>query len=710
MLCRECFAENALPSLTTETFMHSNNPSCSDQPPYSDGGRRRAVISGVQPEIDAGRFPAKRTVGETVVVEADVFCDGHDEPSCALLWRYKADSDWQSTPMAPIGQDRWRGQFEVDTLGFYRFTVLGWVDHFKTWRHDLQKRVAADQELGVDLRIGAEMIGAAAERAEAAGNADDAGMLTEFSSQIGGGKSANTAMSEKKPAESKRAERALDGMLVGLMARWPDQSFAQRYERELSVEVDRRRARFSSWYELFPRSTATEPGEHGTFEDCERRLSYIAEMGFDVVYLPPIHPIGREHRKGQNNARVAVGDDVGSPWAIGSIEGGHKAIHPKLGTLADFRQLVERARTLDIDIALDIAFQAAPDHPYVDTHPQWFQQRPDGTIQYAENPPKKYEDIYPFDFETRDWKALWHELESVVRYWCEQGVRIFRVDNPHTKPFAMWEWLIRSIKSDFAETIFLAEAFTRPKVMRRLAKLGFSQSYTYFAWRNDKSELTEYLTELTQTDVVDYMRPNFWPNTPDILTEFLQTGKRPAFMLRVALAATMTANYGIYGPAFELMEHVPAHPGSEEYLNSEKYQIRHWDLDAQHSLKDYIARLNRIRHDNPALQQNRLTTFHHVDNDWLMAFSKRTEERGNIILVVANLDVDSLQAGMVDLDLGELGLDSDQTFQVHDLIDDARYVWQGHRNYVELAPSVSPVHVFRIGHNLSSEDDFDDDV
>jgi starch synthase (maltosyl-transferring) len=458
---------------------------------------------------------------------------------------------------------------------------------------------------------------------------------------------------------------------------------------------------------MFPRSTAPEPGGHGTFKDCEERLSYVAEMGFDVVYLPPIHPIGREHRKGKNNARVAAEADVGSPWAIGASEGGHKAVHPQLGTLSDFRQLVERARALDIDIALDIAFQVAPDHPYVQEHPQWFQRRPDGTIQYAENPPKKYEDIYPFDFETSDWKALWRELESVFRHWCEQGVRIFRVDNPHTKPFAMWEWLIRSIKSDFPETIFLAEAFTRPKVMHRLAKLGFAQSYTYFAWRNTKYELTEYLSELTQTKAVEYMRPNFWPNTPDILTEFLQTGKRPAFMLRVALAATMTASYGIYGPAFELMEHVPAHPGSEEYLHSEKYQVRHWNLDEHHSLKDYIGRLNRIRKENPALHQNRMTTFHHVGNDWLMAFSKRTADGENTILTVANLDVDYTQSGMVDLDLDALGLEADKAFQVHDLVDDARYVWQGHRNYVELDPKVSPVHVFRIGHKLRSERDFD---
>jgi starch synthase (maltosyl-transferring) len=671
--------------------MDSNNPT------FPEDGRRRAVIEGVEPEVDAGRFPAKRVVGDTVIVEADVFCDGHDEPSCALLWRKEDADQWHEASMEEVGNDRWRGQFEVGELGFYRFTILGWLDHFKTWRHDLAKRVEAAQEIDVDLRIGAEMVEAAAERARAADQTDDAGVLAEFSSQL----------ADSSLPEAERAERALGDVLGGLMSQWPDRRFANRYKRELKIEVDRERARFSSWYEMFPRSTASEPGEHGTFESCERRLPYLAEMGFDVLYLPPIHPVGREHRKGKNNARIAAGGDVGSPWAIGASEGGHKAVHPKLGTLADFRRLVDRARALDIDVALDIAFQVAPDHPYVEEHPEWFQKRPDGTIQYAENPPKKYEDIYPFDFESESWRELWQELESVVRHWCEQGVRVFRVDNPHTKPFALWEWLIRSIKADYPETIFLAEAFTRPKVMHRLAKLGFSQSYTYFAWRNTKYELTEYLEALTHTKAVEYMRPNFWPNTPDILTEFLQTGKRPAFMLRVALAATMTASYGIYGPAFELMEHVPPYPGSEEYLNSEKYQVRHWDLDAEHSLKDYIGRLNHIRHQNPALQQNRLTRFHKVDNDWLLAFSKRSVDGDNIILTVANLDVDHTQAGMVDLDLGELGLDPHKAFQVRDLVDDARYVWQGHRNYVELDPHVSPVHVFRIGHKLRSERDFD---
>jgi starch synthase (maltosyl-transferring) len=660
-------------------------------------GRRRVVIEGVEPQIDAGRFAAKRVVGDSVEVEADVMCDGHDEPSCVLRWRRRGDDNWQETPMKPIGNDRFRGRFTVDRLGQWEFSVVGWVDHFQTWSHDLAKRIDADQQVDVDLRIGARLVEQAAARARRDGFGDEAGALAEEAERL----------ADSSLGEQQRASRALSDELQGLVARFPDRRFATHYEPPLPVEVERVRARFSSWYEMFPRSCADAPGEHGTFGDCEERLPYIAQMGFDVLYLPPIHPIGRAHRKGKNNARSADEDDVGSPWAIGANEGGHKAVHPRLGTLADFRRLVERAEDFDIEIALDIAFQAAPDHPWVDEHPEWFKERPDGTIQYAENPPKKYEDIYPLDFETDRWRSLWRELESVVRHWCEQGVRLFRVDNPHTKPFRMWEWLIANIKADFPETIFLSEAFTRPKVMYRLAKLGFSQSYTYFAWRNSKYGLAEYLGELTQTEAVEFMRPNFWPNTPDILTELLQTGKRSVFMLRVALAATMTASYGIYGPAFELMEHVPRHPGSEEYLDSEKYQLRHWDLDRPHSLADYIGRLNQIRRENPALQQNRHLSFHHVENDHILAYSKRTPDGSNVILTVANLDPDHTQAAMVDLDLHALGLDGERPFQVHDLVDDGRYIWQGHRNYVELDPKVSPVHVFRIGQALRSERDFD---
>jgi starch synthase (maltosyl-transferring) len=473
------------------------------------------------------------------------------------------------------------------------------------------------------------------------------------------------------------------------------------------VVVDRERARFGTWYEMFPRSCAADPGRYGTFRDCEARLPYIADMGFDVLYLPPIHPVGHTNRKGKNNSPAARPQEPGSPWAIGSEVGGHKAVDPELGTLQDFRRLIDKAKEHSIEIALDIAFQCSPDHPYVTEHPTWFHRRPDATIQYAENPPKKYEDTYSLDFETEDWQELWEEMKSIVLFWIEQGVRIFRVDNPHTKPFAFWEWLIDEVKRDHPEVILLSEAFTRPKIMYRLAKLGFTQSYTYFAWRNTSWELTQYFTELTQTEVRQHFRPHLWPNTPDILTEYLQSGGRPAFMARLVLAATLGANYGIYGPAFELCESRPREPGSEEYLDSEKYEIKRWDLDRPDSLKEFIARVNRIRRENPALQSDWHLSFHRVDNEQLICYSKRTEDGANVILVAVNLDPHYTQSGWVELDLEELGLDSTQPYQVHDLLGDARYLWNGPHNYVELNPHVLPAHIFRLRRRVRREQNFE---
>jgi starch synthase (maltosyl-transferring) len=426
-------------------------------------------------------------------------------------------------------------------------------------------------------------------------------------------------------------------------------------------------------------------------------------MGFDVLYLPPIHPVGHTHRKGKNGSPTAGPRDPGSPWAIGSEEGGHKAVHPQLGTLEDFHRFVDKAREHSMEVALDISFQCSPDHPYVREHPSWFRRRPDDTVQYAENPPKKYEDIYPFDFETEDWRELWEELKSIVLFWIAQGIRIFRVDNPHTKPFVFWEWLIDEIKRDHPDVILLSEAFTRPKIMYRLAKLGFSQSYTYFAWRNTKWEFSQYFTELTQTEVREYFRPNLWPNTPDILTEYLQSGGRPAFMTRLVLAATLGASYGIYGPAFELCENRPREPGSEEYLNSEKYEIKQWELDRPDSLKDLIARVNQIRRENPALQSDWSLVFHQVDNEQIICYSKRSEDLENVILVVVNLDPRYMQSGWVELALDELGLDGDESYQVHDLLTGARHRWQGRRNYVELNPHVVPAHVFRLEREVGSD-------
>ncbi|MGB6160701.1 MAG: alpha-1,4-glucan--maltose-1-phosphate maltosyltransferase [Acidobacteriaceae bacterium] len=655
-------------------------------------GRKRVVIESVTPEIDAGRFPIKRIAGDTVRVEADVFADGHDHVTARLLYRPQALSSWTAVPMQPLGNDRWHGEFPVASVGEYFYTIAGWIDHFDTWRSDLEKRIAAGQDIRVDLLIGAQLVEQAAARADG----EDAPALQRWAAllrETGVIPAAQTA--------------ALDPDLAATMARYPDPFMESRYDRELRVTVDREKARCSAWYEMFPRSAALEPGRHGTFRDCEAHLDYVARLGFDVLYLPPIHPIGLSFRKGKNNSPTAEPGDTGSPWAIGAKEGGHTAIHPQLGTLADFRGLVERAASKGIELALDIAFQCSPDHPWVTEHPQWFKKRPDGTIQYAENPPKKYQDIYPMDFESSDWRALWDALLGVFRFWIDQRVRIFRVDNPHTKAFPFWEWLIAEIKRDFPDVLFLAEAFTRPRVMQRLAKLGFSQSYTYFTWRNTKQELTDYFTELTQTQVREYMRPNLWPNTPDILHETLQLGGRPAFLARIVLAATLGPNYGIYGPAYELGENKPLRPGSEEYLNSEKYEIRHWNLDAPHSIDSTIATINRARRENPALRTTYNLFFHPTDNPYLIAYSKSSIDGGNIVLTVVNLDSFHIQSSWIYLDLDRLRLRPDESFQVLDHLTGMTYLWQGSRNYVELSPAKIPAHIFRILRKVRSERDFD---
>jgi starch synthase (maltosyl-transferring) len=656
-------------------------------------GRRRVVIEGVTPAIDGGRYPIRRTVGEAVIVEADVFTDGHDGLSALLLYRRTRNDSWTEVPMEFLDNDRWRASFPVTALGRYRYTVTGWIDHFQTWRRDLIKKVDAGQDVAVDLLIGAALIEEASRRACPV----DAQALLQRAD----------ALRSSSGSESDRIRAALHSDLNTLMARYPDRRFATIYDRELEVVVDRERARFSTWYEMFPRSCSGTADRHGTFKDCEGRLPALAGMGFDVLYLPPIHPIGKTHRKGKNNAPAGGPADPGSPWAIGSQEGGHKAIHPQLGTVDDFRRLVSKARTHGLEIALDIAFQCSPDHPYVKEHRAWFKIRPDGTVQYAENPPKKYQDIYPLDFETDQWRELWEELGSVVRYWIDQGVRIFRVDNPHTKPFAFWEWLIESVKQEHPDVIFLAEAFTRPKVMYRLAKLGFTQSYNYFPWRNTKAELIDYFTELTQTDAREFFRPNLWPNTPDILTEQLQHGGRPAFMARLVLAATLGASYGIYGPAFELCEGRPREAGSEEYLDSEKYEIKQWDLDRADALNEFITRVNRIRHDHPALQSDRGLRFHRIENDHLLCYSKRTPDWSDVILVAVNLSPYHVHAGWVELDLEELGIEPDQPFQVQDLLTNAYYVWQGARNYIEVNPNAAPAHIFFIRRAMHTERDFD---
>jgi starch synthase (maltosyl-transferring) len=659
---------------------------------WPEEGRSRVVITAVTPEVDGGRFPIKRTVGEKVVVEADIFTDGHDALSGLLLYRRDGESSWSEVSLRFLIDDRWRGEFRVTELGRCWYTIQAWVDHFETWRQQLLQKHRAGQKLTVDLLAGAALVEAAGRRASAPD--DDA--LAQFA----------RALRNRKGGDG-RIALLQEGELSSIMARYPDRRLATWYERELLVVVDREKARFSTWYEMFPRSSAPESGKHGTFKDCEACLPYVAAMGFDVLYFPPIHPIGRTHRKGKNNTPGAGPDDPGSPWAIGAGEGGHTAVHPDLGSLEDFRRLLYKAKEQGLEVALDIAFQCSPDHPYVTEHPEWFRWRPDGTVQYAENPPKKYEDIYPLYFETDAWRELWSELKRVITFWIDQGVRIFRVDNPHTKPFLFWEWLIAEVKTAYPEVIFLAEAFTRPKVMYHLAKVGFTQSYTYFAWRNTKWEITRYFTELWQSEVREYFRPNLWPNTPDILTEYLQMGGKAGFMARLVLAATLGATYGLYGPAFELCEGRPREWGSEEYLDSEKYEIRPWGASRRDSLKDFIARVNRIRRENPALQQDGNLNFHEVNDEQLLCFSRHNEDGSNMVLVVVNLDPHHTHRGWLNLDLEVLGLDQTSPYQVHDLLGDARYLWSGPRNYVELDPAVVPAHIFRVRRKVRTERDFD---
>ncbi len=621
-------------------------------------GRRRAVIENVTPRVDDGRYPVKRVLGDTLSVEADVFADGHDEVRARLSWRLLPNPAWQQTEMEPLGNDRWRASFRLDEIGRYEFFVSGWIDRWRTWVHDLQKRVDAGQDVTVDLQIGSQIAAAALPSVPAG--------LT--------------------------AQQALDPSLGESIEQNPDRTH-ESVSDTYALVVDPARAAFSAWYELFPRSASPDPNRHGTLDDVIQRLDYVADLGFDVLYLPPISPIGSQFRKGPNNRASENPSDPGVPWAIGGPEGGHNAVHSALGTLADFDRLVAEAGTRGIDVALDIAFQASPDHPWVSEHPTWFRARPDGTIQYAENPPKKYQDIYPFDFESVDWRGLWQGLNEVFRFWIGHGVNVFRVDNPHTKAFPFWEWCIANIKADHPQALFLAEAFTRPKVMYRLAKLGFSQSYTYFTWRNDAAEMQEYLEEITRPPVSDFFRPNFWPNTPDILHEDLQTGGAAAFEARLVLAATLSSNYGIYGPAYELGEATPREPGSEEYLDSEKYQQRTWDLTGGAPLRGLIQRVNAARRGHPALQSNERLMFHPVDNPNLLAYTKTSRDQRDVLLGVVNFDYQATHSGTIELDLEALGIANEVPYEAIDLLDDETYIWTGPRQWVELDPTVRSAHL-----------------
>jgi starch synthase (maltosyl-transferring) len=650
---------------------------------------KRVVIEAVSPEVDGGRFPAKSVVGDPVEVQADVFADGHDVMRCVLRYKSASARTWTETPMEPLGNDRWRASFTPAELGLWLFEIAGWVDHLETWLSGIEKKATAGVDISVDLEIGAALLESAADRAKAG----DSVTLSSLAETVG-----DTSLSVDERLAIGTASDA-----IALARAYPDRSRETRSTVRWPVVADREKAVFSTWYELFPRSWSKKAGEHGTFADVESRLDYVADMGFDVLYLPPVHPIGVTHRKGANNTVGTGTGDPGVPWAIGSAQGGHTDIHPELGTIEDLRSLRDAADARGIELALDIAFQCSPDHPWVTEHPEWFRQRPDGTIQYAENPPKKYQDIFPLDFETEDAEGLWAALKGVFDHWIEEGIRLFRVDNPHTKSFAFWDWVIPEIRSEAPDAIFLAEAFTRPAVMHRLAKAGFNQSYTYYAWRSTKWELTQYMSDLA--DVADFFRPTFWPNTPDILTEELQTGGRAAFISRYVLAATLSPAVGIYGPAYELMEHRPLREGSEEYLNSEKYEIRHWDLDRDDSLAPVITQVNRARRAHPALQRPHGLVFHPTDNEMILCYSKRAGD--DVVLAVVSLDPHHTQSGWAELDLSTLGIDPEHRFAVHDLLTNRRYQWDGPHNFVELDPKGIPAHVFTIRGRARTEEGFD---
>lgn len=664
--------------------------------PVNLSGQSRVVIERVSPELDGGRFPIKAVPGDVIAVEADIFADGHDYLSAVLLYKHSDDANWSETAMTLLNNDRWGASFVVEKQGRYLYTIEGWADHPGSWQHEIHLKVADGQRITSELLAGAKYVD---------------GMLVRAGGTLADGK--------KKSSKKIVAEESTDVKTLRELAalfrdenrydeavsvaesdqftfyanRYPERQHVVRYVHELGIEVDRARAGFSTWYCLFPRSASKEEGRHGTFKDVEALLPRISGMGFDVLYLPPIHPIGTTHRKGKNNSVTCQPGEPGVPYGIGSPEGGHDSIHPELGTVEDFKHLIAIAANYGMEVAMDLAIQCSPDHPWATEHPEWFKKRPDGTIQYAENPPKKYQDIYPIYFETDDWRSLWEELKRVLLVWASWGVRIVRVDNPHTKPFGFWEWVIAEVKREYPDMIFLSEAFTKPKVMQELAKRGFAHSYTYYTWRNSKAELQEYLTELTQTDMKYYFRPNFWPTTHDINPPSLHSGHEPQFLIRYFLAATLSSNYGIYGPSFELMEHVPF-PNKEEYLNSEKYEIRFWDWNKTNKLTYLITLVNRIRHENAAMQRTNNLTFCNVSDDAIMAYVKTAGD--NRLLIVVNTDAYNRRAAMVQVPIWQLGIDPEQSYAVHDLLTEAYYTWKGEWNYVELDPYVLPMHLFRI--------------
>ncbi|MBS1658831.1 MAG: alpha-1,4-glucan--maltose-1-phosphate maltosyltransferase [Bacteroidetes bacterium] len=642
-------------------------------------GQLRVYIDNVYPEIDGGKYPIRRVPGEIVEVEADVFADGHDLVCARLLYRHFSEKKFSIAPMESTGGERWKGSFEITKQGTYIYTIEAWLDHALSWQHTLKSRLAGKEKLDVELLHGVKFFQKIKTKAAAKEKKSIEDIIELF---------------KDKKRYDEAVKMALSTEAEQWIKKYPDTGIFTRY-KELSVWVDRKKAAFSTWYELFPRAASNVAHRHGTFKDVERLLPRLRDMGMDVLYLPPIHPIGKTHRKGKNNSLKARPDEPGVPWAIGDESGGHKAIHPELGTLEDFQSLVKKAAEHGMEIALDYALQCSPDHPYVKEHPEWFMWRPDGTAQYAENPPKKYQDVIPFNFETKEWETLWEELKSIVEFWMEQGVKIFRVDNPHTKSVYFWEWLISEIKKKDPDVLFLAEAFTAPKMMYHLAKIGFTQSYTYFTWRNSKAEMTEYMEELTKTELKEYFRPNFWPNTPDILPYHLQTGKESAYIARVFMGATLSSNYGFYGPVYELLVS-DALPGREEYLNSEKYEIRNWDWDRDTRLKMAITSINKARMENEALQETNNVEFLNTQNDNLLAYYKQSRDGSNKFICIVNLDPNNKQWAFLQTPLEKIGKPEGQPFMVHDLMNDARYQWNKRWNYIELDPGILPCHLFRI--------------
>lgn len=643
-------------------------------------GRQRVYINGVSPELNHGRYPIKRTIGEPVSVTAEMFADGHDVIRAKLLYKHERQRNWREIDMVETTQDHFSAAFTVVKKGTYLYTVSAWIDHALSWYRDIGKKIQDGQKVAVELQMGALYCKAAGKIAS--GTAKQ--QLKVYQ---------HLFADPDKIQEASVA--AMDQALYDLLYQYPDIQQATTYPLFLRADVEFSKALFSAWYEFFPRSANNQKGKHGTFADCIALLPRISTMGFDTIYLPPIHPIGEKNRKGKNNITVAEKGDVGSPWAIGSKQGGHKAIHPKLGTMDDFHALVKAAKEYDIDIALDIAFQCAPDHPYVKTHPQWFKWRPDGTVQYAENPPKKYQDVLPINFETADWKNLWDELKSIFFFWIEQGVRIFRIDNPHTKPFTFWEWVIQEVRRKHPDTIFLAEAFTKPSVMKHLGKIGFNQSYTYFTWRPDKASLIAYMEELTRSDMRDYYRPNFWPNTPDINPWQLQVPNENHYMIRYFLAATLSSNYGMYGPAYEYMACDPVE-GKEEYLFSEKYEIKDWDWSIQNRITRLITMVNAIRKENKALHTTWNIDFCENHNDQVLAYHKTDHQHTNHLLMVVNLDPDHTQEDTIRLPLHHWDAKPGDRFLMSDLLTGAQYMWEQEWNFVRLDPFHFPFHLFKV--------------